>query len=142
MSSIPPIPPADNKVIIGSNPLAKELSKSSHMETQFLGLNKKQWRVSIASCISATMSYGYVRGASNLFEPMLEYYNSNKGNATETRSTLSDFAATNAWILLGISLGATTCGYILPKIGNKKATIFRMKKLCFYLKRGQIDNSV
>ena len=133
MSSIPPIPPADNKVIIGSNPLAKELSKSSHMETQFLGLDKKQWRVSIASCISATMSYGYVRGASNLFEPMLEYSNSNKNNTTKTHSSVGDFAATNAWILLGISLGATTCGYILPKIGNKKATIFGMTKTHFYL---------
>ena len=88
-----------------------------------LGIDSTGWRVSIASMVSATMSYGYVRGAANLFQPMLEYQNNSTTESGNVKATMSDYSTTNAWILLGISLGATTCGYILPKIGNRNATI-------------------
>ena len=120
MNSIPPIPPASEPTNIGHNPLARELTEPQRLENKFFGMNWISWKVSLAACISATMSYGYARGAPNLFEPMLEYQ---QNTTTGKKATIKDFAVTNAWILLGISLGATCCGYILPKIGNKKATI-------------------
>ena len=88
------------------------------------GIDKIGWRVSLASVVSATMSYGYVRGAANLFTPMLEYQNNSTIESGNVKASMSDYSTTNAWILLGISLGATTCGYILPKVGNRNATIF------------------
>ena len=84
-------------------------------------LTTRGWLTTIASLFVAIFSYGFIRAWGNYFTEILNHVNSSRETGEFYQK--QDIQATSSFILAGVSIGATTCGLILPKIGNKLATI-------------------
>ena len=98
-------------------------------------LTAQQWVHTIAGALCFTFSYGFLRAWPNLFQPIQSYLNG-YGNVTEliddgngNNITNPNFvqtaqlSTTSACMLNGLQIAAAFCGLILPKLGNRLATM-------------------
>ena len=111
---------------------------------------KAAWLSTVSSVICGYFSYGFIRGWPNYWSNMQNHLNdcNERGqNCTQEQFlhrdqehsdwsaevgnntlhpdwvTKDHISSTSSFMLLGVSIGATLCGLILPMIGNRKATM-------------------
>lgn len=145
-------------------------STSSYVSEKPL-YGKAAWLSTVSSVICGYFSYGFIRGWPNYWSNMQNHLNdcNERGqNCTQEQFlhrdqehsdwsaevgnntlhpdwvTKDHISSTSSFMLLGVSIGATLCGLILPMIGNRKATmaagIFLLGALITFSEVFKMDN--
>jgi len=98
-------------------------------------LTGPQWLHTIAGMMCFTFSYGFLRSWPNLFQPIRDALNENVTQFLPSDTNSSELVpnpdfvmtqtltTTSACMLNGLQLCAAFCGLILPKLGNRNATM-------------------
>lgn len=78
-------------------------------------LSTRGWASTVSALLVAILSYGFIRSWPNYFTEIKTHI----GNTTTSTVTTAELSQQNSFILAGISVGATSCGFVLPKLGNR-----------------------